>query len=190
MASLGDDLLPVVAFGDFAGVHQHHQCAAGHDLGVLDLEIDRHGLFQLACRSSRRRRSCWARPASPARRPSAACCAPACRSASSVKTSWSRGARWPAPRRRMAAIRPGCRRRVARLAPSLPSPAAAAARPASHIRPCARRSSISSTCPLPLHLGEGGGPVVLRHGVVFGPVGNEAGLVGVEVRGVDLLREW
>jgi hypothetical protein len=42
--------------------------------------------------------------------------------------------------------------------------------------------------PLPLHLREGGRPVVLREGVVYpGPIGNELGLVGVEVRGADLL---
>ena len=36
--------------------------------------------------------------------------------------------------------------------------------------------------PLALDVGEGGGAVVLRHGVVLGAVGDEAGLVGVEVR--------
>ena len=43
---LGDLLLDAVALGDFAGVHQQHQRAAGGHFGIADLEIDRHGLFQ------------------------------------------------------------------------------------------------------------------------------------------------
>ena len=47
---LADHLLPVVGLRNFAGVHVEHQCADRHDLRALDLEIDRHRLFELGVR--------------------------------------------------------------------------------------------------------------------------------------------
>ena len=42
---LSDLLLPVVALGDFAGVHDHRQRTLAGDAGRLDLHVDRQGLL-------------------------------------------------------------------------------------------------------------------------------------------------
>ena len=46
----GDPLLPEIALRHLGGVHHHDQGAPGNHLGGLDLEIDGHGFFQVRVR--------------------------------------------------------------------------------------------------------------------------------------------